>query len=499
MSGYLIVALPWFTGGLICLAVAGGSEAEDPQNTQPERRTLPPEFLFGLGGLLGCVAWGNALWVADQFGHTLLGSHSVVYLALLLALAALLIRKNSIRLQTAHKLRCLDRCFLLLLSALLGLALYLQHMTPLFAWDGLDHWAKNAGEFIPQTLIDEPAVFNRHYSNHPATVVMIAAWTGWSMQFTNTLGWGTPWLLCMISLCFMTAGFIRSLTGKLTSALLGGVLTATVPLAESHTLIAGYAELWLAAVVIAGLLLLGLGLEYQRRSWILTGVLVGGLAIAIKNNGPGYALCVWGALVFSWLTYRPKIATLVLLSLGAVAYGLCAKGFLVDWAGIKIQWNPDTQNLFFAIRDKLFFTGRLSTDVIFPFEGVVINELYSLFANQSFSTAVLALLFGVVAICCPSRTTLHQLIPLTDNGGAGSSSIGKIGVQPLIIGALLILSMLILSQLFLPYSYNHGLPGSDTGNSRFSLPFILAAIPAAIVMAHTIMKKPRRRVALYPS
>lgn len=485
MSGYLIAALPWFTGGLICLALVGRPrDAQYLQRNQLARDTLPLEFLFGLGGLLGYLAWGYGLWAADQFGLTLLSSRSVVFLSLLVTLAAFLINKNNMRRPTFRGYRVADLPFVLLLSGLLSVALYLQHMTPLFAWDGLNHWAWNAAEFIQKSQIDWSGTFNDQYRKHPPTVVMIAAWTGWSMQLNDSPGWGTPWVLCMISLCFMTAGFIRALTGGRTLALLGAVLTATVPLAESHTLIAGYAELWLAAVVIAGLLLFGLGLEYQRKSWIFTGVFMGALAMTIKNTGPGYALCVWGALVSSWLIHRPKLAALVSLSFGAAAYGLWVKGFLFDWAGVKIQWIPATQ--------KLELAGQVRTVDISPIEQVTINELYSLLGNQSFSTAALALLFAVIAITCPHRRAPHELSYPMVAGAAKSLSGSTVGAQPLLFGALLILTMLILVQLFLPYGYNLALPGSDTGNSRFSLPLILSVIPAAIVMVHALMNKPRR-------
>lgn len=479
MTGYLISSLPWFAGGLVCLALVGSPlNGQYPQNNHLDCDALPSEFLFGLGSLLGYLVWAYGLWAADQFGHTLLSAHSVIFLTLLVALASFPIQKRSLRLPIFRNLSVIHWLLILLLSVLLTVALYLQHTTPLSAWDGLDSWQANAGQFILQNLTDERGVFNSQYIKHPTTVVQIAAWEGWSMQLTNTLSWGLPWLLCMISICFMVAGFIRALTGELTLALLGAVLTATVPLAESHTLVAGYAELWLAAVVIAGLMSFGLGLVYQRKSWMFTGVTMGALTVTIKNTGPGYALCVWGALVSLSLIYRPRLTTLFLLPLGAAAYGLLVQGFLFEWAGIKVEWIPAPRYLVFA--------GRVMALDIFPIEQVAINELYSKLVNQSFSTTALVLFFAVCAIINSYGRTPKE---------AGYSAVGAnhkspanktTGAQPLIIGALLILTMLILSQLFLPPGYEYALPERDTGNSRFSLPLILSVIPAAIVAGHAV-------------
>lgn len=483
MTGYLIASLPWFAGGLVCVALVGSPRNDQyPQNKDLKRDALPSEFLFGLGGLLGYLVWAYGLWAADQFGHTLLSAYSALFLTLLVALAMFPLRKHSLRLPIFRHLSVIDWLLILLLLVLLAAALYVQHTTPLFAWDGLHSWQANAVQFILQNLTDKPGVFNSYYIKHPTTVVQIGAWAGWSMQLTNTLSWGSPWLLCMISLCFMVAGFIRALTGERTLALFGGLLTVTVPLAESHTLIAGYAELWLSAVVVAGLMSFGLGLEYQKKSWILTGVIMGAMTLTIKNTGPGYALCVWGALVSVWLIYRPRLTTLLLLPLGVAAYGLLVSGFLFECAGIKLEWIPAQRYLVFA--------GRVMVLDIFPIEQVAINEVYSKLVNQSFSTFALVLLFVVVALVYHCRWTPKE---------AGCSAVAEtfkrpstktVGAQPLIIGALLILTMLILSQLFLPPGYEYALPGRDTGNSRLSLPLILSVIPAAIVVGHAVISNP---------
>lgn len=489
MSGYLIASIPWLAGGLIYLArLAGPQDPQHYERGQLERNALPPEFLFGLGGIVGYVVWSNGLWAVDQFNHTLLNLGSVAGLLILVVAAAFRVNKTKAKLPVFRSLTAFNWLLVAIVSSLLGVALYLHHANPLFAWDALNHWAANAREFISQNLTDELGVFNYQYRKHPTTVVMISAWAGWSMQFTGTSGWGTPWLLCSASVCLMTAGFIRALTRNSTLALLGVAVAATVPLAESHTLVAGYAELWLSAVVLAGLFLFGLGMQYQRKSWIFEGVLIGGLAMIMKNTGLGYTICVWCALVSSWLIYRPRLSAVVLPALGVTAYLMWDQGFSFKLGANVVEWNPPAQQVYFA--------GRVMFVELHPMEQIVKNLLHSLLVNQSFSTAAIALFFVVSTLTYARTSPLHGLSRLK-TADITKSPIGRShGAQPLIMGALLILAMLILSQLFLPYGYSYALPDMDTGNSRFSIPFILSVIPAAIVTAHELIDENRRKKAV---
>lgn len=460
----IIAALPWLAGGFICLALLGHSQQAADAANESQRSLLPNLFLFGVGGLLGYLVLAYALWALDMLGLPALSPPLIATLAVSSLLSAWFTRgiwaKRPVR---GTPWSGTERILLAILVALFVVALYLQYHTPLFAWDGLNYWVSKAGLFIAHSTNLQESAGYTHAHKHPGTIVMIAAWAGWVGSIMHQQVWPTPWLLCMASICLMAAAYVYRGSGDKFAALITALLLATMPLVAHHYLATGYAELWLGAVILAGTLLAAMGLNDKRHGVLTSGLLVCGLALTIKNTGAAYALIPWLATALILFGSRLKIGIPLLLVLAALAAAPIFLGFDVTIAGVRSAWLPDESRLVFA--------GYNNVLQLYPLTDVAINEWYSLIVNQSFSMAALLFVFTLASFAGKDR---HITI---------DSSLSMIVVTA---GGLLL--MLVVSQLLLPHGFRYAVPGNDTGNSRFSIPFALLVVPAALLALARLLK-----------
>ena len=277
----------------------------------------------------------------------------------------------------------------------------------------------------------------------------------------------------MISLCLVISGYVYRITGNKTCAAGSALLTATLPLAESHTLVFGYAELWLTSVVVASCLLIALGIRERKIGWQIAGVLFAALALTVKNIGVAYAGCIWLALLFTALLRHPTSAITLISLMLMSGYFLLLEGFVFEAVGQRFYWTPKNNEFYFGGRAMEVFLNSPTQ--------IFVNQLYSLVVNQSFSTAGLALFFSMSSVFITLALKLGTKIFALDSNKRNPVMIESDTVF-LIFAATLALSMFVVSQFFLPFSYDHALPHSDTGNSRFSLPFVVLAIPVGFTL-----------------
>ena len=199
------------------------------------------------------------------------------------------------------------------------------------------------------------------------------------------------------------------------------------------------------------------------------GLLVSTLAVSLKNTGVVYAFIPWLATALVLLGKQAKTATALLLFLGVVGAGLLVFGFDIKLAGVRTAWLPDTGRLIFA--------GYNQVITQYPLASVAINEWHSLVLNQSFSLAALLLILGIISLRSSDRDARHDT-----------------GVQLVVLAAIGTLLALIVSQIFLPQGFHFAVPGNDTGNSRFSIPFTMLVIPGALLALSNSLKPCRHNV-----
>ena len=180
--------------------------------------------------------------------------------------------------------------------------------------------------------------------------------------------------------------------------------------------------------------------------------------------------CIWASVLgTSIFGARPRLAVLMVASGLSVFIWLLLTGFTLNVAGVLTSWTPHLQQLVVS-------GGTHIISISSPLE-IGVNEWHSLILNQSFTVTALVMVFigCIVALQIPKNIF---------NKRNDSSNCTDSATQLAFIAASVILAMLMLSQLLLPYGFMYAVPEADTTNSRFSLPFAVLVIPAALCTFH---------------
>ncbi len=265
--------LPWMLGASIVAAL------RDPARA-PE---APGEFawLAGAGWFVGAFVltlWMRALALAGlRFG---LAAVALPLVALALALLLVAWRRGGRRL-VAAKLAALSAlvrspglagaarvawwaaiAWLALRFALLALEITWR---PLYPWDAWIQWATKArvwyeyGTLVPFGRAGEwfaagGKLFFDASPEYPPTVPLWQVWMSLALGRFDDALMNAPWWMTAVMLTVATYGAVRRLGHPALTALAAAALVATLPLANVHVALAGYADLPLAAYYTVGVL-----------------------------------------------------------------------------------------------------------------------------------------------------------------------------------------------------------------------------------------------------
>lgn len=217
-------------------------------------------------------------------------------------------------------------------------------LRPLYAWDAWMNWAPKAIVWFHQgTLVDyvspeawltadadDYTLGNRQAWNYPITVPLIQLW--------NMLGAGTwdhggiylSWLFAPLCLGLALFGHLRLAGVSLPLATVAVYLLLSMPYMNVHSVLAGYADIWVAGAFALGVCALH---EWQHtRHWAFAVLWLALAALCTQLKVPGIfmALILVGVGLRAWLSLDPLLEaglTLVLL-LGMIV--LVALGVSAD-------------------------------------------------------------------------------------------------------------------------------------------------------------------------
>ena len=128
---------------------------------------------------------------------------------------------------------------------------------PLYPWDAWIQWATKArvwyeaGHMVPFAR-SEPwfaaggAVWFDASPNYPATVPLWQVWTNLALGRWDDALMNLPWWLLAIAFAFAVYGALRRAGLGATGALIGAWMVSSLPLANVHVALAGYADLPMA-------------------------------------------------------------------------------------------------------------------------------------------------------------------------------------------------------------------------------------------------------------
>jgi hypothetical protein len=271
---------------------------------------------------------------------------------------------------------------------------------PLYPWDAWIQWATKArvwyelGRIEPfaraeQWFAADGSVYFDASPEYPPTMPLLQVWSclllgRWDDSLMN---W--PWWHIGVGLTLLVYGSLRQLELDARSALAGALIVASLPLANVHVALAGYADLPMAAYyTCAALALLRWSVSRDARDAGLS-LLMAIACTQIKNPGVAWALTLLpGAAIALSPRHSPKI---IGISFAAILLAL----------GVLMQTQPT------------FFNYRLHLD--FDLAWRALAESYFVYGNWNL------LWYGalVAAILARQRLLAPPLAALTAIVGAG--------------------------------------------------------------------------------
>ena len=237
---------------------------------------------------------------------------------------------------------------------------------PLYPWDAWIQWATKArvwyemGRIVPFARVEQWFAANGSLyfdasPEYPPTMPLLQVWSCLLLgRWDDTLmNW--PWWQIGVALTLLVYGALRQLELDAMSALAGALIVASLPLANVHVALAGYADLPMAAYyTCAALALLRWSVTRDARDAGLA-LLMALACTQIKNPGVAWALTLLpGAVVALSPRHSPKI----------IAIGFAA---IVLLLGVLMQTQP------------IIFNYRLHLD--FDLAWRALAESYFLYGN----------------------------------------------------------------------------------------------------------------------
>jgi hypothetical protein len=233
--------------------------------------------------------------------------------------------------------------------ALLGIEIATR---PLYPWDAWTQWATKArvwyelGYLAPfaralEWLAANGAVYFDASPEYPPTMPLLQVWTCLCLGRWDDVLMNWPWWQIGIALTLAVYGGLRSLGVAPLGALVGAFLVASLPLANVHVALAGYADLPLAACYAAAALSF---LRWAQSRDLRDAALALVLAAActqIKNPGWFWAMTlVPGAIVVLLPRYGVRVALVGFAAAGFVLVALARMKITLFNYRIDLDYNP---------------------------------------------------------------------------------------------------------------------------------------------------------------
>ncbi len=310
---------------------------------------------------------------------------------------------------------------------------------PLFPWDATAHWATKAKvwfeyrdilPFVDRGLwleSDSSFTFTDRHPGYPKTIPLLQTWMCLALGRWNESVMNIPWLMCYFAIGLIFYGQLRFSRSDRLTALAMTYMLLSMPLLNTHTALAGYADLFMAASFGAAVMAF-YHWSTSREPW--QGLLAATFAIAcllIKNEGLFWLMSLLPGLAFCLFSYRRAttiIAVGMITAVGLLFVFPSAQsiaghtvlrlklGFYPEGIGHMLttlffwdNWHL-LPHLFLALLPLCFFYSSLARHRLAPVTAVIATSLglfifLYLFTKES---------FGVVNQTSINRLALH-LVP----------------------------------------------------------------------------------------
>lgn len=302
---------------------------------------------LGAGHLLGSLGWGWLLRFFEGaptrtlFVDVAPWMGGVAIVAVALAIVAL--RRSAPPADVAPPTAG-ERAFIVLMLLLLAAsfaALVLQAVAlPTLAWDAWNVWIGKAKAWYFAGALQPIVSFDAWIAAAPGEALNTIAWNYpdalsrhalWLTSAAGTWSEGSihlAWPLAWAALGLACFGYLGSAGCRTSLALAATTGLLTLPMLTAHAALAGYADLWLAAVLMLAALHAARALQQRHARNIAAALLFAALLPAIKTEGGVWLGCLIGAALLTVLPARVRW-----LGLGS---GLALWLLALPWGGLRV-------------------------------------------------------------------------------------------------------------------------------------------------------------------
>lgn len=329
-----------------------------------------PAVIAGYGYLVGSFAltlWMRALSAAHvPFGRT------TIALPLLLSAALALWwgrRRGTLAFSGARNARAstMPRRWMILwwlLAALIVIHFALDTLEivwrPLFPWDAWSQWATKArvwyelGAIAPFSDVQHWLAGGSYIDtapNYPGTVPLLQVWASIALGHWDDSLMNLPWVSFALALALCVYGQSRSIGFHPLLAMAGAYFVASLPMVDTHTALAGYADLPLATYYSAAAIALWQWSITRERAQATLALLLAAACPLTKLPGWVWLATLLPALLVAWWPQRGLRAVYALWGAGAITVLVLAQyqfqiGGYTLHATLKPVWEPLWQNYY---------------------------------------------------------------------------------------------------------------------------------------------------------
>jgi hypothetical protein len=238
--------------------------------------------------------------------------------------------------------------------------------TPLYPWDAWIQWATKSrvwyelGRIVPfgrseAWFAANGLIWFDASPNYPATVPLWQVWSSVALARFDDALMNLPWWLTAVAFAIAVFGFLRGAGFGIGGAWIGTWLVSSLPLANVHVALAGYADLPMAAYFALAALALW---RWSSRRTLEDAMLAAVLAVActtIKTPGIVWALClVPGVILATMPRFGPRIVGFGLFAALLTLAVLAQTSPVVLGYRLHLDFAPAWQ----ALADSLFLLGN---------------------------------------------------------------------------------------------------------------------------------------------
>jgi hypothetical protein len=237
--------------------------------------------------------------------------------------------------------------------------------TPLYPWDAWIQWATKArvwyslGHIVPFGRTDawfagNGAIWFDASPNYPATVPLWQVWSSLALGRWDDALMNLPWWLTAVAFAFATHGALRAGGVGAVGSMIGAWLVSSLPLANVHVALAGYADLPMAAYFSVAALATWRWSRERATASAAVALLFAFACLTIKTPGVVWALTLVPGVVLTLMPRQgPRVVAIgLLVALLALAV-LAQTSPVVLGYRLHLDFAPAWQ----ALVDSLFLLG----------------------------------------------------------------------------------------------------------------------------------------------